>query len=370
MTTKISPISKYVQVDVSAARMARIWSSVNGRLTSPPLYRRRPVLAMVAGVGVSLGVAAGYGWFSWRTPTNASRSATVLQTATDQLTVELGKGITLRLAAHSRVQLPPGSDERILVRLQHGAITCDLESRDTRRFSVLVEDLEVRDTGTRFSVSHNAETGQIEVSVDRGSVEVVGAAGLLPAKSLSAGERWVRDGRSRQSSVAGGPGTPAPSVSASGSPLTAPPAIALPSGMSEATPRASALESSELPNSQALLEQASAARRAGKPELASRALQKLIHRYPNDTRVGLAALELGRLRMGPLSDIPGAVRALQTALTRAPNASVHEDALAHLIEAHAMLGDRTRCRALRQKYLGEYPNGIHRALVEQKCGDP
>src|SRR5512142_261143 len=172
MNTKLAPLSKYVLVDASAARMARLWTSVSQRLTKEmPLYRRRPVLALVAASGLLLGAVAGYSWGTWWGPTRAQRSATVLQTATDRLTVELGRGVTLKLAAHSHAQLLPGDDNRISIRLQHGTITCELDSRASRRFSVLVEDLEVRDTGTRFSVSRDADSGQVDVTVERGSVE-------------------------------------------------------------------------------------------------------------------------------------------------------------------------------------------------------
>jgi hypothetical protein len=39
-----------------------------------------------------------------------------------------------------------------------------------------------------------------------------------------------------------------------------------------------------------------------------------------------------------------------------------------LVEAHAALGDSAQCTALREKYLDLYPTGIHRSMVERKCG--
>jgi TolA-binding protein len=375
MNTKLAPWSKYVQVDTSAARMARLWTSVSHQLGSKPLYRRRPVFAMVAAAGLSLGAAAGYGWVTWWGPGAALLSSAVLQTATDQLTVELGKGISLRLAAHSRVQLLSGDDDRVSLRLEQGTITCELTAHGKRRFAVLVADLEVRDTGTRFTVTHDSSNANVEVTVERGSVEIVGTAGHGRTTSISAGEHWVRQGRAQgatgaassplASNIGISPGALAP-ISASSSDAVSTASNA----REEQAPRNVAPDPVEPPTAQALLEQASTARRAGNPALAGRSLQTLIARYPNDTRVGLAALELGRLRMGPLADTPGAVRALQTALAHAPSAGFREDALAHLIEAHAALGDTAQCRTLCQRYLTEYPAGVHRVLVERKCRNP
>ncbi len=373
MNTKSAPLANYVKVDASAARMARLWTSVSQRLSSKtPLYRRRPVLAMVATAGLLLGAGAGYSWMTWLGPAGSSRGITVLQTASDRLTVELGKGITLRLAAHSRVQMLPRNDSRVSIRLEHGSITSDLQPGNPRRFSVLVDDLEIRDTGTRFIVSRDASSGQVDVSVERGSVEISGGIGQRDAKSISAGERWTRQGRPtivEQSGVAAEPQT------GSATPNTP---LAPPAGSSTATtsnalreqpaPLSNVHEPLEHPSAQALFEQANVARRAGDPGSASQALQILIARYPNDTRVGLAALELGRLRMSALSDLPGAVRAFQTALDRAPSAGFREDALAHLIGAHSALGNTAQCHTLRQKYLNEYPTGVHRTSVERNCG--
>ena len=86
--------------------------------------------------------------------------------------------------------------------------------------------------------------------------------------------------------------------------------------------------------------------------------------YPRDPRAGLAAFELGRLRMDRLGDMPGAVRALEQAVTLAPGAELREDALARLVAASAAAHDRSVCRRARDRYLADYAGGVHHRTVD------
>ena len=85
--------------------------------------------------------------------------------------------------------------------------------------------------------------------------------------------------------------------------------------------------------------------------------------HPRDPRAGLAAFELGRLRMDRLGDMPGAVVALQQAVALAPGAELREDALARLVAASAAAHDRAGCARARTRYLTEYPTGVHHRTV-------
>ena len=85
--------------------------------------------------------------------------------------------------------------------------------------------------------------------------------------------------------------------------------------------------------------------------------------HPRDPRAGLAAFELGRLRMDRLGDMPGAVKALEQAVALAPGAELREDALARLVAASAAAHDRAVCGAPATRYLTEYPAGVHHRTV-------
>ena len=98
-------------------------------------------------------------------------------------------------------------------------------------------------------------------------------------------------------------------------------------------------------------------------EDAARTYQALLSAHPRDPRAGLAAFELGRLRMDRLNDMPGAVQALEQAVALAPGAELREDALARLVAAAAAAHDHPRCARARTRYLTEYPAGVHHRTV-------
>jgi hypothetical protein len=370
MNAKPAPLSKYVPVEMSPVRIARLWASVSARLGTMPIHHRRYLLAVVATVGLLVGAGAGFWTAALRWHGSPIAFGATLQTARDRLTVDLDDGSRLELASDTRAQMLPGDARSAAIQLQHGTVVCDVASRSKRRFSVFVADLEVRDTGTRFSVSRDSDSGQVEVAVERGSVIIIGPSGVQSGKSIAAGERWFRD-RNR---ALGSANTAPASLSAS-VPATSTAGTGLDTGLVATVTRTldaglsydSVPAATDLPNAQTLFEQGNAARRAGNSAAAARAYQMLVNRHPNDSRAGLASLELGRLRMGPLSDLPGAIRAFEMALAHAPGAGFREDALAHLISAHAAAGAIAKCRSLRETYLNDYPHGVHVALVERQC---
>jgi transmembrane sensor len=370
MNAKPTPLSKYVPVEVSPARVARIWASVSARVGSRPLQSGRYLLAVVAAVGLIVGAGAGFWVAAGRWHGANSSFGAALQTAGDGLTVDLDDGSKLELASNTRVRVLPGDARNAAIQLQNGRVVCDVASSSKRHFSVFVAELEVRDTGTRFSVSRDSDSGQVEVAVERGSVLIVGPSGVQGGKSLAAGERWFRD-RSRALDSAKAPPTSvtttAPAASPAGTSLDAVPATAMARALDAGMNNDSAPGTTDVPNAQALFEQGNVARRSGNSAAAARAYQTLLNRHPNDSRAGLAALELGRLRIGPLSDVPGAIRAFEMALAHAPGAGFREDALAHLIAAHAASGEIAKCRSLRETYLNDYPHGVHVTLVERQC---
>ena len=95
--------------------------------------------------------------------------------------------------------------------------------------------------------------------------------------------------------------------------------------------------------------------------------QTLLTEFPRDGRAGLAALELGRLRMDRLGDMRGAVQALERAVALAPGSEFREDAMARLVAAHAGAHDAAGCARAREKYLAEFPSGVHHRTVAAAC---
>ena len=103
-------------------------------------------------------------------------------------------------------------------------------------------------------------------------------------------------------------------------------------------------------------------------EAAAEKYQELLDNHPRDPRAGLAAFELGRLRMDRLGDMRGAMQALEQAVALAPGAEFREDALARLVAASAGAHDGPGCTKARDRYLAAYPTGVHRRTVAAACG--
>jgi hypothetical protein len=93
----------------------------------------------------------------------------------------------------------------------------------------------------------------------------------------------------------------------------------------------------------------------------------LLHDYPADARVGLAAFELGRLKMDDFRDIRGAVTALELAIRVVGDAGLREDAMARLVRAFEALNDEAACQEARATYLETYPTGTHVLAVARAC---
>ena len=116
-----------------------------------------------------------------------------------------------------------------------------------------------------------------------------------------------------------------------------------------------------------LFEAAHSARGAGDVDAAARAYAALLKEYPADERVGVAALELGRLRMDSQHSYGLAAQAFRRAVAAAPNEGVREDATARLVEALEALHDRAACKKEQERYLARYPKGLHATTVIGRC---
>ncbi len=356
-----SPSSKYVKVDVSPARIARVWAGVSERLEVAPRGRRRwlyrsmavAALAGIAGVVTARVVGEHHARSAW--------SAAALETASDAMAVALDDGSRLELAAQTKVRVTGNEPLSMALELDRGRVDCDITPRPGRHFSVSAAGVEVRVKGTRFGVELAPGRDRVDVDVTRGLVEVSWANGA-ERRDLAAGERWSID-LTRPAAT-----NEAQEPVASAEPPAAPDA---PSSAEEGSPPAHASAphaALATPGARERLDLGNAARRAGDAASAARAYEQLLSAHPSDPRAGLAAFELGRLRMDRLGDAQGAISALQKAVLLAPGAGFREDAMARLVEAYAAAGATDRCRSARAAYLKNYPSGVHATAVARQCG--
>jgi hypothetical protein len=117
-----------------------------------------------------------------------------------------------------------------------------------------------------------------------------------------------------------------------------------------------------------LFELADSANLAGHPQDAALAYDALRRRYRSDSRAGIAAFQLGRLRQDKLGDPGGAEEALRDAMTLATDPSMREDAESRRVAALESLGDVAGCKKARDDYLSRQPTGLHAKVVAKRCG--
>lgn len=357
--------SRFVQPELSDARVNRLWGSVSARLEA---RRGRLWRGIALSLTLSAAVAGAVFFTQSRLSVGGSEHAVLadakLETAGDALAVTLVDGSQVSLASRSEVRVRGNQPNAVALQLARGEVTCDVTPRDNRKFTVVAGDVEVRVVGTKFTVKTTpGDNPRVEVSVLRGVVEVTSQRRPGIVARVAAGQSWIQipepsvvAARSAPSAAAGdvAPFTEpqAPDVAADVKSASAPATSAVPAG----------------PSARELFEKAGESRRAGDAAAAARAYEELLRLHPGDGRASLSAFELGRLRMDRLGDRAGAITALERALASNLGPSFREDALARLVSVYAAQGNYAACGRARDRYLASYPTGVHAAAVATRCG--
>jgi TolA-binding protein len=364
--------SELVEVDLSGARTARIWANVSLRLQPRPSKRWALGVGVAAAVAVLLLLSLRPGDTKPEAPALAAR--TTLQAAQQGRRVVMSDGSQVNLSPRTEVFVAKHELQAFELDLKEGAVLCDVKPTSGRRFVIRAGQVKVVVVGTRFNVSNrmNRTTREVSVQVERGVVEVHSDGRV---HRLTAGKRWASWQPSVDQAAARVSSRPQEPSAESIEPSPAlpnPSAAAEPSRARARLPNPSpsadgAADGPATADARKLLELGNRARRNGDMRAAAGAYEALLQHYPRDGRAGLAAFELGRLRMDHLGDTAGAISALSHA-ARAAGGSVREDAMARLVRAYAARGAQESCRRARQNYERSYPEGLHRAEIRTFCG--
>lgn len=362
MTTQQPPAS-YVRPDLSEARIERQWRAFSSRLAKRPSRPKKLVLGIFATAIAGLAVIISVRWGARVSPAPAEGMVIDLAEAGGRL-IHLIDGSRIEMQSPTRLEVVALRPDRVHLTVVRGAVAFDVTQVPGRVFSVTVRDFEVVVKGTRFRVhvSDHARDS-IEVHVDRGQVEIRPRGQTIPLRRLGAGESWTNTFTSSTSSTSSE--APRPAGEAAGPAQTvrvsaAQPIRAQPRPRIDARPLAA----------RRLFEMAEKARWAGDPRLEADAFDALRHRFRDDPRAGLAAFQVGRLRLDSLGDPAGALEALNDAIALSPGAPFREDAEAKLVRALDAMGDGARCRRAREAYLARYPEGAHAAAMMSRCRAP
>jgi transmembrane sensor len=339
-------LARFVEPDVDDKRVDRVWASVSSRpVRSWSPWRTAELAgALVAAVAVVLLLVA-------RPRSTASDLTGVVVESGSSQTVAMPDGTRATLLGSARLRYDRVQTDRVETTVERGQVAFDVRHSESRTFVVHAAGFDVVDRGTRFVVG--VEGGSVSVSVESGRVEIT--HGTDPVRALAGGDSWTNAPSSATASTGSAPsGTPS--------------AAAVPSAAESApTDAARVLALPPPPGPRELLQQANDARLAGRPREAASAFDTLRRQFRSDPRAGLAAFELGRLRLDSLGDPRSAAEAFADCIALAPGASFREDAEARLVEALDRAHDAGRCAAARQGYLARFPNGLHAASVVARC---
>lgn len=403
-------LGRHVQPRLDEARLDRQWRGVQELASERwPV----PVAALAIAVAVLVAVAALAVLHLGDSLPVAAQGTVVETAAANPQLLRLADGSRLQVARRSRVQVAVATPEQVRVVLMRGALTAEVEPRESREFVVAAGGYEVVVRGTKFQVAlvEGAST-VFTVLVERGRVEVRRSGSAAPGRFLDAGEGLTetvaagndapaasasRAGPDPSTAVVDAAAAPsAPSAAVSPAKEPRPPAVspAPPAPAPGATGTASGARPEDFASlvkgrrfreafaslgeggfprevaaadARRLLELADVARLAGHPREAAQALDRLRLAFRSDSRAGLAALELGRLRMDALGDRKGALAAFDDAVALSRGGAVREDAEARRVHVLEALGEVARCRSLRDAYLSNFPNGVHASAMRRRC---
>lgn len=378
-------LSSYVAHDVGERRLERQWAAVSARLGGRrarwplALYAAAAVVAVLVALHFGLRPGAGA----------ASLEGATLEGLGAGQVITLPDGAEVRLAARTLLRVSTWTERRVVLVVERGEATFDVPHREGRAWVIAAGEFDVRVVGTRFVVKRELGVEGEAVSVDvlRGRVEIVRRDAPDAPRVLAAGESWRRGGVPGATSGtppseepdAAALALPTPAVSASAAEPLAAPSVA-PSLSWEDLARARRYKDAydalgpdgfarEMgsANAETLFRLAEIARSSGHLRDADRAFDRLRRQFRGDSRAGLAAFELGRLRLDSLHDPAGAAAALADAVALAPGASFREDAEARRVQALDGRASIPACESARDAYLARYPSGAHAAVVRSRC---
>lgn len=382
--TTVDPreLAAHLRPEITEGRLARQWASVDSKLPRPGASRSVLPLVRMAALGATGALLLAFWLYS---PRELPASGAVIESSDTPVAVQLRDGSSLELAAQTRLRVLRDQPSAVEVELAEGRASFDVKHVEKRAFSVKAGSVSVRVVGTKFDVVKvmRAEGTEIEVSVQRGVVEVSRGEGS-DVRRLTVGEKWSVWIPAQPSAAEVAPKVAAPAPP----PPAAQPAAPAPrhgsvhvrhSVTSSNTKAVAAHGGEEVAESatpaapaedvEALFSRATVARRVGLMEEAADGYAELLRRFPRDSRAGVAAFELGRIRMDALGDARGAAQAFSETLRLSKRGQYREDALARLVIANDAMGELDVCRKLRERYLSEYPTGVHVASLAKLCGD-
>jgi len=348
MSAAHEPLAKHLPPRLSQARLARQWGAIEARTGRGRGARR---FAIPVGLVLAAGAALAVLVLVRRAPSGAAAATLVDGTwlespaAGPAPAVVLADGSRVALGANSRLRVTSTRPDAVRLDLERGRVDVQATHVEKRSFVVAAADVEVHVVGTRFTVE---DDGPVRVHVEEGKVRVHDPDG---DRFVAAGEEWAEAPRAKASSTeSADESEPSPSED-------------------EATEGGTGLRAAHRGSTDAktLLDDAQRAMAQGRSSDAAHLFEAIRRDHRRDARAGLAAFELGRLRLDTLGDPRGAEEAFRDAIRLGREAGLRDDAEARRVEALEKMGAHQGCIRARSAYLAAHPSGVHRSEVSARC---
>ena len=340
---------------LDSARIARQWAGIERRLDAGARPRWWIGAALAGAVMAIAALGVGVSRMS-----GAPHEVATAPAGGSVLVLADGSRVTLESGA--KLDVPTNERAHVAATLKSGTARFDVAAGDPARvFVVLAGEVEVSVAGAQFQVDFDPTSGEVTVAVTGGEAEIRSAARPGEAHTIGVGKSWSTARAAVVPPIAPSAEAPCEASSATADPIAPAKAAPLPSHASAAPAE----------DAKSLFESANQARRSGDLARASSLYRELTRRFPNDPRARVAALEIGRIEMDRGQDRDRDPAVVEQALRQASSAeaggSVHEDALARLVQLYAAKGDTRACQVAQGRYLAAYPNGVHGAQVRAAC---
>lgn len=354
-----------LEPDVSNVRLNRQWIAIREGTEKAAARSRLPWWGLALVAAALLAVLVGILASQQRATQSVDEAPAV---ATDQSSnVELADGSTVSPLGDATFSVAVEEEKRVAVALNDGKARFAVTRNEEREFEVRAGDVRVVVVGTRFLVANEPEQGgRISVTVEEGVVDVYVEGREGAVARLTAGSRWTTTSPERERMTAvpdilGSGGKKAVDASRAmlGQAVRTPITLPEEPGQAETRERVPSQAHAQQPDAAALFEKGRAARRAGNYRQAVEHFSALLEHYPDNSRAGLAAFQLGRLQADKLGNHRAAVKAFESAIKAQGNSAYKEDAMARRAKSYYKLGNKTRCETSRQAYLSVYPSGVH-----------
>jgi TolA-binding protein len=299
-----------------------------------------------------------------------------------------GSPVALDFSDGSLVTVEPGGRARVTalgrrradVLLERGTLHVRVVHRQDNTWVIASGPFLVHVVGTEFDVAWDASHETLSVRMDSGRVRVEGPCVEADGKFVSAPETLRVSCSVAQplSHDLPAPTASAPTAAAVEAPPTpsasAPSASAVPGWRSklqagllrEAFAEAEAVGLDAIIASATgaeLLDLGSAARLAGKGQIAAQLYQAARKRSPGSEAAANAAYQLGRMAFDGRGAWAEAERWFATYLAERPGGSLAPEALGRSMECANGRGDGARAKELAARYLERYPKGAHASLA-------